>query len=319
VASNDRAFLQLQYDDGNAPIWTDPFDPNSDALSTQRWWQGQLVETHAFGSSAASQFLLAGSYNLGSTALRDSAKAHAAFPTTLYYATGTFSNLGQANSWDSIPVGGATTRYQVSEDFVTTHRNHKLGFGGTFERIYGSSQLYTFSAAGILVPQTLDAFFQGGVDPATPGTDDTVLTQSFASQTSQRISFYNLALYGQDEWHARSNLTLTFALRAEHQSNPVCKSRCFARMRGSFASVSHDPDQPYNQAILINQRQAFENTDNILWSPRFSFAWQPMGVSHNTVLRGGIGVFYDPLPGTLATTLASNPPLFNTFTAVGEA
>ena len=143
------------------------------------------------------------------------------------------------------------------------------------------------------------------------------LTQSFASQTSQRIAFYNLALYGQDEWHALSNLTLTFALRAEHQSNPVCKSRCFARMAGSFASVSHDPDQPYDQAILINERQAFQNTDNILWSPRFSFAWQPMGVSHNTVLRGGIGIFYDPLPGSLATTLASNPPLFNSFTVVG--
>ena len=82
-------------------------------------------------------------------------------------------------------------------------------------------------------------------------------------------------------------------------------------------SVSHDPDQPYDQAILINQKQAFQNTDNILWSPRFSFAWQPMGVSHNTVLRGGIGIFYDPLPGSLATILSSNSPLFNSFTVVG--
>jgi hypothetical protein len=317
VASNDRVFLQLQYDHGNAAIWTDPFDPNSDALSTQRWWQGQLVETHTLGSSAANQFLLAGSYNLSDTALRDSAKAHAAFPTTLYYAVGTFSNLGQANSWDSIPVGIAATQYQISDDFVKTHRNHKFGFGGTFERIYWSSKLYTFSAAGILIPQTLDAFFQGGEDTATPGTDHTVLNQSFASRSSQRIAFYNLALYGQDEWHALPNLTLTFALRAEHQSNPVCKSRCFARMGGSFASVSHDPDQPYNQAILINEKQAFQNTDNILWSPRFSFAWQPLGVSHNTVLRGGIGIFYDPLPGSLATSLSSNSPLLNTFTVVG--
>jgi hypothetical protein len=317
VASNDRVFLQLQYDHGNAPIWTDPFDPNSDALSTQRWWQGQLVEAHAFGSSAANQFLLAGSYNLSSAALRNSAQAHAAFPTTLYYAVGTFSNLGQANSWDSIPVAIAATQYQISDDFVKTHRNHKFGFGGTFQRIYWTNTAYTYNAAGILVPQTLDAFFQGGVDSATPSTDYTILTQSFASQTSQRIAFYNLALYGQDEWHALPNLTLTFALRGEHQSNPVCKSRCFARMSGSFASVSHDPDQPYDQAIMINERQAFQNTDNILWSPRFSFAWQPIGVSHNTVLRGGIGIFYDPLPGTLATTLSSNSPLLNTFTVVG--
>ena len=318
VASNDRAFLQLQYDHGNASISTDPISPIFDARTTQPWWQGQLIETHTFASSAASQFLLGGAYFAPIFELGNSAAALAAFPTTLVFsATSTFMPLGAANSWDSIPVGRATTEYQISEDFVKTHRDHKFGFGGTFERIFWTSKAYTLNAAGILAPLTLDAFFQGGVDTATPGTDYSVLTQSFASQTSQRIAFYNLALYGQDEWHALPNLTLTFALRAEHPSNPVCKNRCFARMAGSYASVSHNPDQPYNQAILINEKQAFQNTDNILWSPRFSFAWQPMGVSHNTVLRGGIGIFYDPLPGSLATTLSSNSPLLNTFTAVG--
>jgi len=317
VASNDRAFIQLQYDHGSASISTDPINPVFDALSTQQWWQGQLVETHAFGPLAANQFLLAGSYNLSDTALRDSAKAHAAFPTTLYYTPGTFLNLGQANSWDSAPLEIAATQYQISDDFVKTHGNHKFGLGGNLERIYWTSKEYTYNAAGILVPQTLDAFFQGGTDTATPGMDYSLLTQSFTSQSSQRISFFSLALYGQDEWRARSNLTLTFTLRTEHPSNPECKSRCFARMAGSFASVSHNPDQPYNQAILTNQKQAYENSDRILWSPRFSFAWQPIGVSHNTVLRGGIGIFYDPLPGNLATFLSSNSPLLNTFTAVG--
>ena len=314
MASNDRVFLQLQYDHGNAAIETDAISPVFDALSTQRWWQGQLIETHAFGSSAASQFLLAGSYNLSSSALRGSAEAHAAFPTTLAFDfTGTFMTLGQANSWNSIPEKIAATQYQISEDFVKTHRNHKFGIGGNFGRIYWTDQFYAGNIAGILHPQTLDAFFQGGVDLSSPGTDSTILQQSFASQPSQRMFFYHLALYGQDEWHARSNLTLTFALRAEHPSNPVCKSHCFSRMAGSFASVSHDPEQPYDQAILTNQKQAFQNTDSILWSPRFSFAWQPIGVSRNTVLRGGIGIFYDPLPGSLAKSLASNSPLFNSF------
>ena len=121
----------------------------------------------------------------------------------------------------------------------------------------------------------------------------------------------------QEEWHARSNLTFSLALRADHQSNPVCENRCFARLSGPFDPVSHDPDQPYNQAILMNQKQAFPNTDPIVWSPRFSFAWQPFDVFHNTVLRGGIGLFYDPLPGGIATGLSSNSPLFNNYTLTG--
>jgi hypothetical protein len=54
-----------------------------------------------------------------------------------------------------------------------------------------------------------------------------------------------------------------------------------------------------------------------LWSPRFSFAWQPFGVSRNTVIRGGIGIFYDPLPAALINFFSSNPPVVNSFTIHG--
>jgi outer membrane receptor protein involved in Fe transport len=104
-------------------------------------------------------------------------------------------------------------------------------------------------------------------------------------------------VYGQDEWQARTNLTLTLSLRAEHQANPVCASRCYARLAGAFDSISHDPNQPYNQAILINQRQGLPGVDAVVWSPRFSFAWQPFGGAHSSVLRGGFGIFYDPIAG----------------------
>ena len=106
-----------------------------------------------------------------------------------------------------------------------------------------------------------------------------------------------------------SNLTLTFTLRAEHQSNPICQENCFARFAGPFDSISHDPEQPYNQAIVTNQSRAYTNLNSVLWLPRFGFAWQPFGSSYSTVLRGGVGIFYDPLPGSLVPTLRANPPL----------
>src|SRR4029077_3015770 len=134
---------------------------------------------------------------------------------------------------------------------------------------------------------------------ASPHFDFTLLSQSFPTRRSQRMAFYNFGLYAQDEWHAGPNLTFTFALRAEHQSNPLCERSCFARLNGSFESLNHDPDQPYDRAILVNQNQALAHIDRLLWSPRVSFAWQPFG-SRGSVLRGGAGIFYDPVPGALA-------------------
>jgi hypothetical protein len=144
------------------------------------------------------------------------------------------------------------------------------------------------------------------------------LQQTFASKLSQRISFFNLGLYVQDEWRARPNLTLTLALRYEHPSNPVCRNNCFTRLTGPFAAVSHDPAQPYDQAILTNLKRAYEGLDTSLWEPRFSFAWQPFGVARSTVLRGGMGVFYSMVSGYAATLLYGNPPVVNSYFLLGD-
>ena len=318
VSTKDRTFLQVQFDTGHV-TFLDPINSEFDGSHLQPWWQGQFNETHTFSPTTASQFLLAGSYIGWWNGLAHPSQALGAFPTSLnFYSTGTFSSLAPSNSGLGVPAGRPTTQFQVSEDVLKTRGNQNLGFGVYFQRIYWTNRAYTPNAFGSLNPQTLDAFYQGGVDPASPTADSTQLTQSFAAQDSQRIVFYNVSFYGQDEWHARPNLTLTLALRGEHYSNPVCENRCYARLAGPFASVSHDPARPYNQAVLTNQKQALASTDSILWSPRFSFAWQPFGVSRNTVIRGGVGIFYDPVPGNVALFLSSNPPLFNSYTVSGD-
>ena len=319
IGANDRVFLLVQYDYGSRATYIDPINSVFNVYSDQPWWQGQLSETHTIGPSAANQFLLAGSYINQNTSLADSAKARAVFPTVLnwYNSGGGFYVLGGSNFFNALPNGSKTTTYQISDDLVKTRGKHKFGFGVSFLRTYLTGFGYYWVGTGQLLPQTIDAFYEGGVDPATPKTDFTLLQQTYPASNWNRYAFYSLGLYGQEEWHARANLIFTFALRADHQSNPVCETRCLARFSGTFDSVSHDPDQPYNQAILVNQKQAFLHTDSIVWSPRFSFAWQPAGVFHNTVLRGGIGVFYDPVPGSVATSLNWNPPLVNNYAVTG--
>jgi carboxypeptidase family protein len=316
VSGSDRAFSRLQYSAGRNAFATDPISPLFDANFDQPSWQAQVIETHIFGASAASQFLVAGSYSAPIYQMQNPSQALSAFPTDLYFNSGIFTNLGGSDNFVAFGYGRYNTQFQVSEDVQKVRGNQKFGFGASFQRILWSELPNKVNAIGQLTAQTLDAFYQGGFDPASPQTDFTSLAQTFNSQTSVRLSFLNFGLYGQDEWHARPNLTLTMALRTEHYPNPVCLNSCFAKLPGAFESLSHDPRQPYNQAILIHQKQAVLGAD-ILWSPRFSFAWQPLGVSHNTVIRGGVGIFYDPSPGGVFD-FSGNPPLLNSYTIVGD-
>jgi len=318
VGNNDRAFLRLQYDHGRGALGNDPISSAFDVDFTQPWWQAQMLETHSFGASAANQFLIAGSYFAGIYQAKNPSQALAAFPTTLDFVQGPFNNLGAGDNIDVFGFGRYNTQYQVSDDVAKIWGNHKFGLGANFEGIYWSELPGRSGAIGHLSVQTLRAFYQGGVDQNSRLADFTSLFQSFTSQTNLPISFFNFGLYGDDEWRARPNLTLTLAMRAEHYSNPACRRHCFVRLAEPFDSLSHDPNQPYNQAILINQKRAFAATDGILWSPRFSFAWQPFGVSHNAVFRGGVGIFYDPIPGLILDSFSGNPPLVNSYTIVGD-
>ena len=318
IHTNDRAFFLLQYDNGRQPIVVDPISSLFNVYQTGPWSQAQLNETHTFGTTAANQFLVAGIYKDEVSSLVNPMQTLTAFPTTLDWSSAgqPFTTLGGSDYFYGYPLGTALTRYEIDDDFLKTWGKHKFGFGGEFLRDYLRHSQYTQNAVGDLVPQTIDAFYSGGVDPASPHSDSTRLRQSFPTQRAELFLNYTLAGYGQDEWHVKSNLTLTFALRVEHQSNPVCTHDCFGELSGPFESISHDPAQPYNQAISI-RKQAFLHTDPIAWAPRFSFAWQPLGVSHNTVVRGGLGVFYELLSGGLGSVFTYNPPLVNRVTVFG--
>ena len=312
AGTTDRVFFRLQRDGGVNAAYNDPISPVFDFDSLGSWWQGDVVETHTFSPSFASQFLAGVSSNSTSFGVEDLAKSLATFPTGLYFnGTLPFFKLGNSGI-----TSETYTLYQFSGDLVKTWGNHNIRFGLNLERTHWNRHSEGFSGAGYLNPESLMAFFQGGIDPANPNADFTLLTQSFPSGSAEHIATYSLGLYGQDEWHVRKNLSLTLALRAELQANPVCENRCFARLGGTFDLVSHDPEQPYRDAISTNQKHAFAQTDDVLWSPRIGFAWQPFGLTHNTVLRGGLGIFYDPVTLFLAHGLSVNPPMLNQFNAV---
>jgi len=303
ITSNDKMFLRVAYDHGLQATYTNVISPLFNAQSDQPQWQGQMMETHVFGGSMVNQFILSGAWYsaLFNNANREASLA--AFPTTVTFEDGTLSSMGNAlYDW---PQGRNVTQYQISDDLSKTLNNHTLRVGVKFRRNDVSDYDYGPYSSGRAFVNLPD--FVNGV------VNNYYMEQTFPSALVQPMALYSLAFYGEDDWKARSNLTLTFSLRAEHFSNPVCQRSCFARLFGPFDSVSHDPNQPYNEAINTGLNQALQGLDKIVYAPRFGFAWQPLGTGANLVVRGGVGIFYDQFPAQVVDNFSQNPPYLNTF------
>jgi len=312
IGQSDRAFFRVQEEGGVAAIGTDPINSVFNGDYDNSRWQTQLLETHTFNPTTASQFLVGLSDHYWAYKSSRPTQALAAFPAFLNFnVPGTFTNLGDFND---IGFYRFDTRVlQISEDVVTTRGSHKLGLGIGLDREHWRDNSRTFNAAGTLSPQTLRAFYEGGFDSASG--DSTTLTQAFTSQPDVSAGFGGIQAYVQDEWRARKNLSLIIGLRAEHRANFRCEHLCFARLVAPFEEIGHDPSQPYKNVLVDNQKHALFDLERIDWSPRFGFAWQPFGLSHNSVLRGGVGTLYDPFQEAIAENFWLNPPNYNSFTA----
>lgn len=308
IGNRDRMFVHFRSDHGLQATITDPLNPALNAQSVQPQYEGQLQETHQVGANGVNQLILAGSWYSAIFGPPSLSKAQALMPYQLNFSSGEFNTPGSAfyGSW---PQGRNVTQYQISDDYGWQRGNHNLKFGVNFRR----NDLTDYTPGGFFasIPEATFAdessFFNGTTD---------AYTQGFATRPTQPLAIYSLGLYAQDEWAVRRNLKITLSLRAEHNSNPVCQTNCFARLDNSFLATSHDPTQPYNQAIRTGLHQALPSYQGISWEPRVGFAWQPLGQG-KTVIRGGVGLFSDIFPGTVATLFDTNSPLKNTFITTG--
>ncbi|HWO35915.1 MAG TPA: TonB-dependent receptor, partial [Candidatus Acidoferrum sp.] len=305
LGNNDRLFGHFRTDHGFQATVTDAISPLFNLGSRQPQYEGQLEETHSVGANAVNQFIASGQYYSALFNLNNLQAAQQALPFRVGFSGAAFSPLGR--SLGIVPQGRNVSQYQFVDDFSIAKGNHSLKFGISFRRNNIGDFDPGIGSIGASNSTTLSSFFNG---------DGGVYFQSFPSQSRQPVALYDLGFYGQDEWRVKPNLKLTFSLRGEHFSDPVCQTNCFAHFSGDFLNISHDPNQPYDQAIVSGQHRVLPNYTTVEWLPRFGFAWTPFGL-HNTVVRGGFGLFADSFPGNIADQLLSNPPLQVGFNIAG--
>jgi Carboxypeptidase regulatory-like domain len=152
--------------------------------------------------------------------------------------------------------------YELHDIVTMSFGRHALTWGGRLRDVQESNQsnsnfngTFTFASIGAYqaAEQSLASCqADGGTDCETSGASQFSLA---AGNPLAKVSWLDADLYLQDDWRARPNLTLSFGLRWESQT---------------------------------------DITDHSDLAPRFGLAWGiGGGRSPKTVLRAGSGIFYD--------------------------
>jgi len=299
--SYNTAWFRFQADTGVQAAYTDPINPLFNSLSPQPLYSFAAGYTRVFSQNVVNYFNPAFSWYESLFAPRDFAKTLSAFPIVLQGigANAPFTTLGGLdNTWLQ---GRRASRYFLNDNLSWNRGSHEIRVG-TNVRILRLND-YDFGEGTVpLVDYTdLPQFVYGVASTAT---------KTFPADPNEPFNFLNLDLYAQDTWKVAPTVTWTIGVRDTFNSNPLNPHDHVARLPGSFASISHDVNQPLDAAIQIERGNLFSSTPPVILQPRTAIAWQ---VQSRTVLRTGFGIFSDILPGMVADILGMNPPYVQTF------
>ena len=306
ATENDKLAFRYWQDRGLQPSYTDPINPIFNTQSSQPQDAGQLTYTKVINSHLVNQLIAGGSYYSAVFNAANFPTAVAASPfraPVSFFDGAPFTNIG--GTLYSYPQGRRVSQAQLVDDLSWTKGNHDLKFGVNL-RANRITDLTPFrNTTGRLEVFSMTSFFNGIADR---------LNQRFETTNEAGLSYYSLGLYAQDVWRATAKLKLTLSLRADRNSNESCSAGCYSRFAGSFLNLNHDPNSPYNAAIQTGLQQGFPKMEAIVWEPRVGFAYS---ARHDTVVRGGFGVFSDLYPGQIMERFISNPPFVASFNIDG--
>ena len=313
-SANDHLFGHATVDKGVQATYTNVLNPLFNALSPQPAYEGQLGEQHIFTPNVSNSFMFSTIYYRAVFTNTNQAASEQIAPFSLIFADSDLANNGSA-AWPGglniiWPQGRNVTGYEFQDDISWTRGKHTMSFGWTMRRddvTDFSPSEYTTSPEAVV---TSGSFQQGYVDE---------WFQQFPTRATQPVALYGMGWYAQDQWKVLPNLTVTYGLRMEHNSDPVCRTSCFARLPSDFSSVNTSTAVPYNVLISSGHETAIGKMQAIGWEPRIGFALLPFGASGKTTLRAGFGMFADAFPGQIADQFLNNAPTNVPFTIYGPA
>jgi hypothetical protein len=301
INEKNTTWYRFQADTGLQAAYTDPINPVFDAVSPQPLYSFAAGYTHVFSQNVVNYFNPAFSWYESLFGPADLQKTLSALPIVLQGsgANAPFTTLGGLdNTWVQ---GRRASRFFINDNLAWSHGAHELRFGTNIRILRLNDYDFGEGSVPTVTYTTLPQFIYGVASTAS---------ETFATSANQPFNFLNLDVYAQDTWKLTKKLTWTFGIRDTFNSNPLNPHEEIARLSGSFASISHDVNQPLNATIQTHLGNVFSSTPWAILQPRTAIAWQ---LEPKTVLRAGFGIFSDILPGSVADEVGFNPPYVKTF------
>ncbi|HYL78903.1 MAG TPA: carboxypeptidase-like regulatory domain-containing protein [Bryobacteraceae bacterium] len=233
-------------------------------------------------------------------------------------------SCGSQTSYQCLGDSGASKdpsqSFQIFTDLVKIKGRHMMKFGTDIRQyrlntiLYGNSAgSYTFSTNWTRGPNGSSAASNLGQDFATFLMGLPTGGQFDVNSYGSYYSYYYAGFF-QDDWRIARNLTLNLGIRFEHDS-PY--SEKYGRTVNGFANNVANPIAAaaiaaYNKNPITQipvgsfavpggltfaspgNPGVFQNTSHLV-SPRIGFAWSPDLFHGKTVIRGGFGLFVQPI------------------------
>jgi len=195
--------------------------------------------------------------------------------------------------------------YSYADTMFSTLKRHALKYGFEARNIRESSNYQLETRPFIEFNSMFDfANDMPWLEEALANRDPSSSNFGNFSGTPRKFSWWQWALFLQDDWKVAQHLTLNLGLRYEVFQNPTeSQGRLSNIVLGSGSDLAHQ----IAGATVARVKQLFK-TDRNNFAPRVGLAWDPTGKG-KTAVRSGFSVAYvEPFSNLYTNSSRFNPP-----------
>ena len=304
----DRDRLYVSY-------YNDSFDqqqksprPRLGALDIMRNRYAQIDFTHTFNS----RMLWESSFAFASVGGANGQDAQLAVPNVS--VAGNFTGWPVGGGWGPGEYRGPMYNWRSVLSYVHGPHSLKFGYDGARGIEHGDFTPdnvrpgFTFNN---LLDLVQDNVFQESVGAYNPLT-------GLAGSVRYGGMENPFGFFVQDDWKAKSNLSLTLSMRWDDYTNHVPWGNSGFQFSALQLGTAGTFEQQVQYASVGVVPAVFANSMKNIFSPRIGFAWDPLK-NGKWAVRGGVGVYHDWIAmGQTIDQTRNNPPgvLSETFTNV---